>query len=82
MLGLVLTQRRSAIQKLAIKHDPARHPNDADAPVRWAAVTTAYDKLSDPAKRQWYLSSDYAVPAELTDFDVASLKAGEGRAGA
>lgn len=50
----LLTFSHRALAGLALKHTPRNFPNDPTAPARWAAITRAYDVLSDEGKRAFY----------------------------
>ena len=45
---------RSAYRKLARKYHPDLNPSDRSAEARFKELQTAYDVLSDPAKRPKY----------------------------
>jgi len=47
-------QIRTAYKKQSIKHHPDKNPNDPDATAKFQAVSDAYERLSDGAKRQIY----------------------------
>ena len=53
-------------------HDPRHRPNDPDAPARWAAVTKAYETLTDPDRRNYY-NLHGRTPADLADFELSRL---------
>ncbi|EMD00232.1 hypothetical protein BAUCODRAFT_370575 [Baudoinia panamericana UAMH 10762] len=64
-----------AYRKLSYQHDPKCLPNDVDAPARWAAITKAYETLSDPERKNFY-DIHGRTPAELEDFDISRLRIG------
>ena len=55
-----------------MKHEPSKHPNDANAPERWNAVNKAYSMLSDEGRRRFY-DAHGNVPKDLRDFDLSTL---------
>ncbi|KAK4556383.1 hypothetical protein LTR86_006527 [Recurvomyces mirabilis] len=63
---------KKACQRLAPKHDPARLPNDADAPARWAAIVKARETLEDLERKAFY-DMHGRTPSGLEDFDLSSL---------
>lgn len=48
-------------------------PNDTDRASRWTAITAAYEKLSDPDKRNYYDLHGGDVPEDLQGLDLSSL---------
>ncbi|KAK3677249.1 hypothetical protein LTR78_002787 [Recurvomyces mirabilis] len=62
----------AACQRLAPNHDPARLPNDPDAPGRWAAIVKARETLEDPERKAFY-DMHGRTPSGLKEFDLSSL---------
>lgn len=62
-----------SLARLSLKHDPARLPNDPDAPLRWAVVCKAYDVLSDPERKTLY-DVHGLEPRGFEDLDFARLR--------
>lgn len=62
-----------ALARLQQKHDPARLPNDPEAPVRWAAITQAYETLTNPERKRMYDLQNNKEPRWFEDFDFALL---------
>jgi curved DNA-binding protein CbpA len=52
--GASPAQIRRAYRRLAQASHPDTHPDDADAPRRFLAITEAYEVLSDPQRRARY----------------------------
>lgn len=69
----MLTNVLSSYKALALKHDPARFPNDPSAPERWAACNKAYAMLSDPDRKKFY-DLHLNMPKDLQDFDLSKLR--------
>ncbi|KAK4549046.1 hypothetical protein LTR36_007502 [Oleoguttula mirabilis] len=67
-----------AYRSLSLQHEPKRLPNDPEAPARWAAITKAYETLTDPARKQYY-DMHGKESADLQDFDLSTLSIGGGR---
>ncbi|MDL5032079.1 J domain-containing protein [Pelomonas sp. APW6] len=66
---------RAAYRSLMQRYHPDRHPDDPQAAARTAAITEAYDVLSDPARRAAY---DEALAAQ----QASAVPAGAHAAGA
>ncbi len=64
---------RAAYRSLMQRYHPDRHPDDPQAAARTAAITEAYDVLSDPARRAAY---DEALAAQQTSAPPAGASAG------
>ncbi|KXT15482.1 hypothetical protein AC579_3376 [Pseudocercospora musae] len=69
----VQEEAMNALARLSLKHDPARFPNDPDAPARWAAINKAFDVLVHPVRKQNY-DIHGNEPQELKEIDVEELK--------
>lgn len=52
--GASIEEIKKAYKKLAIKYHPDKNPGDASAEEKFKELTTAYDVLSDPQKREQY----------------------------
>lgn len=70
---------RAAYRSLMQRYHPDRHPDDPQAAARTAAITEAYDVLSDPARRAAY---DEALAAQQASAPPAGAAAGGASRGA
>ncbi|KAM3422095.1 hypothetical protein BST61_g2469 [Cercospora zeina] len=68
---LLLAKRQ--LERLSLRHNPNRNPQDPDAPTRWIAINKAYDVLTHPERKRYY--DEYGrEPDEVEGIDVTGLK--------
>ncbi|GIZ38578.1 hypothetical protein CKM354_000199100 [Cercospora kikuchii] len=68
---LLLAKRQ--LERLSLRHNPNRNPEDPDAPARWIAINKAYDVLTHPERKRYY--DEYGrEPDEVEGIDLTGLK--------
>ncbi|KAF2214397.1 hypothetical protein CERZMDRAFT_95668 [Cercospora zeae-maydis SCOH1-5] len=68
---LLLAKRQ--LERLSLRHNPNRNPQDPDAPTRWIAINKAYDILTHPERKRYY--DQYGrEPDEVEGIDITRLK--------
>lgn len=68
---LLLAKRQ--LERLSLRHNPNRFPDDPDAPTRWIAINKAYDVLTHPERKKYY-DMYHREPEEVEGINLNELK--------